>query len=360
MKKLVLFGSVLITALASCNNDVTTDVMPKAEEGTITMNAFVPKMSRGSDVDLTTLQTNGFNVFAYKAPTNGTYESPFIDNVKFSYNASNVWVSSPVYYWPQYALDFFCYYPDLVTASTTTPATFNYTVKPTAADQEDILMTYAANKTQPTSGNALDLAFHHALSKINFVVQTKSGSGLNVSVKNVSMTNVNMTGTITYKTAATSMPYFTTSALSAPGNPVNTPAAPITLTAAATGAPNASSAPIQGMFLLPQPLTCWTYSATDAKDMKGTYINIEGSLTGVTDYTGNIAIPITTTEWAPGYSYTYTILFGGGGSTGGGGYNPNKPNPNDPNKPQQILVPIEISVTVDKWVDFTPPIDVNL
>ena len=83
---------------------------------------------------------------------------------------------------------------------------------------------------------------------------------------------------------------------------------------------------------------------------------MNGSLTGVTDYTGNSAIPITTEKWEPGYSYTYNIVFGNeGGSTGGGGYNPDK-STDGGNKPEQILQPIQVDVDVDPWVDITPPI----
>lgn len=361
MKKLSLFCSVLIAALAGCNNDVTTNNTPDTVDGAITMNAFVPKMSRGSNATVGTLQADGFYTFAYQSPTDGTYGSPFMNNVEFNYNATNKdWISTPIYYWPQYALDFFCYSPDVMTSGSTTPQNFDYTVAADAKDEVDVLMTYAAKQTQPTTGNPLELAFHHALSKVNFVVQTQSGSDLDVKVNNISVKNVLMKGNIAYNLAATKMPYFNVTGQTTAGSPIVTPAAPIVLTAAATGAANVSSAPIEGMFLMPQALTPWQYSTANSIDMTGTYINISGELSGVTAYTGDIAIPITTTNWAPGYSYTYTILFGNGGTTGGGGYNPNKPNPGDTTKPQQILVPITISVTVDEWVDFTPPINVDL
>lgn len=361
MKKIFILCAALITALASCTNDESVNNANQYEDGAISFNAFVPKMSRGTSTTTDGLKTSGFYVFAYNQATGGNYTAPFMDDVAFSYNTTNqVWDSSPVYYWPQKPLDFFAYYPNVMAKGSVKPQSFTYTVANDAKTQQDVVMTYAANQTQPGNNNPLELKFHHALSQINFVIKTKGNSNLNVKVNSVSMKNVFMKGDIAYNLAATAMPYFTISNASTSGNPINTPTTPITVDAGTDASVNPASTPISGMFLLPQTLTCWTYAATKSVDMTGTYININGALSGATQYEGNIAIPITTDKWMPGYSYTYTILFGEGGSTGGGGYNPDKPDPDDPNKPQQILVPIVINVTVDDWVNITPPIDVIL
>ena len=84
----------------------------------------------------------------------------------------------------------------------------------------------------------------------------------------------------------------------------------------------------------------------------GTYINIYGTLSGVAEYTGNIAIPLdsTTDTWEAGVSYEYVILFGKGGTTGGGGYNPDQAaSGTDNEKPEKILLPITLFVTVAEW-----------
>lgn len=361
MRKFIFILGVIVATLTGCNNDVDTDDNLNLDKGEIAFNAFVPKMTRGENTTTESLQTSNFYVFAYNEAVNGVYAAPFMDDVTFSFNsAQNNWISSPIYYWPQNPLDFYAYYPNVMSKGSLKPDSFNYTVAPDAKNEVDVVMSYAAKQSTPKSNNPLNLKFHHALSKVNFIIKTKGASNLNVTVNSVSVKNVFMQGDIAYQLNATTMPYFVVTNQASLGSPINTPTTPIVINAGSDNAVNPASALISGMFLMPQTLTCWKYSDASSINMTGTYINISGSLTGVTEYTGDIAIPITTSDWMPGYSYTYTIMFGDGGSTGGGGYNPNKPNPNSPEKPTPILVPITINVTVDQWIDITPNPDIDL
>ena len=218
-------------------------------------------------------------------------------------------------------------------------------------------MSFASKQSE----SPVPLEFQHALSKINFKIASYANSGLNVSVSGIKIMYVPISATFTYNTTATAVPnYFT---ISDPGS--STDSVSLTLSdqvSVTAGTSLVTSDSIGAFFLIPHTLTNWAVGQNDSVSYpmtSGTYIKLDAVLSGVADYTGEIAVPITTTEWQPGYSYTYIITFGdSSGSTGGGGYNPYKENPN-PNKPsdktpEPILMPITISVTVEAWDDQTP------
>ncbi|MGL5705815.1 MAG: fimbrillin family protein [Tannerellaceae bacterium] len=346
MKKMLiipLIGTLLMSACAENNSE---DIVDSKK---ITIDAFVPKMQKGTDASTTTL-ASGISIYAYK--TGAAYTStPFMNDVDFKKDG-NVWLSSPTYYWPEYGLDFFGYYPTTVTpTSVSDPSKFSYTVASDTKDEYDVVTAYAANQTK----GIVQMQFHHALSKINFVITSYKNSGLNISINSIAIKNIPMSADFVLNTTATEVPnYFTVSNQGpATGTATLTNSPALTVEASTD---NVSSNLVSGMYLIPQTLVNWAYSATNAYPLKGTYINLNGSLTGVTDYTGNIAIPITTVKWEPGYSYTYNIVFGNeSGSTGGGGYNPDN-STDGGSKPEQILRPIQVNVAVDPWTDITPTI----
>lgn len=351
MKKMLivpLIGTLLMSACSEKNSD---DIVDSRK---ITIDAFVPKMQKGVDAT-TTILANGISIYGYKTGTPYT-ATPFMNDIDFK-KSGNVWLSAPTYYWPDYGLDFFGYYPTTVAPTTVSvPSAFSYTVAPDTKNQYDVVTAYAANQTK----EVVQMQFHHALSKINFVITSYKNSGLNISINSIAIKNIPMSADFVLNTTATQVPnYFTVSnqgASSGTATMTNSPAITVK-----SSTDNVSSSVLSGMYLIPQTLVNWAYSETKAYPLKGTYINLNGSLTGVTDYTGNIAIPITTQKWEPGYSYTYNIVFGNeSGSTGGGGYNPDN-STDGGNKPEQILQPIQVNVAVDPWTDITPTIPpVNL
>ena len=345
MKKLLMIPLIGTLLMSACSENQSDDIV---ESNKITIDAFVPKMLKGEDATATTL-ASGVGIYAYKTGT--PYTTPFMSDVNFK-KGNSYWGSTPTYYWPQYSLDFFGYYPYAVKPTNASePTKFAYTVAPDTKDQSDVVAAYTGNQNK----NIVQMQFHHALSKINFVITSYKNSGLNIDVNSIAIKNIPMSADFTLQTAATEVPNFFTVAnqgtATGTATMTNTPAIKVE-----ASTDNVSSKLLSGMYLIPQTLVNWSYSDTKAFPLNGSYINLNASLTGVTDYTGNIAIPITTVKWEPGYSYTYNIVFGNEtGSTGGGGYNPDK-STDGGNKPEQILQPIQVNVSVDQWTDIAPTI----
>ncbi|MGL5785690.1 MAG: fimbrillin family protein [Bacteroidales bacterium] len=352
MKKLLLLSVLTASILSSCSSE-NEDPNIYSDQNAISIDAFAPKMQKGADATTNSL-ASGINIYAYKSGAPYT-TTPFLNNILFE-KKDQYWVSTPLtYYWPSYPLDFYGFYPkDVKPSDVAEPTKFSYTVNPDAAKESDVVVSTIANQTR----EVVQMQYHHALSKVSFIITSAASSGLNVSVNSIAVTDIPMNGNFELNKTATAVPdFFTVSGQSGNNTATVTPATPVVVKSAAT---NVSSSPVSGLFLMPHTLVNWKYSDTNAFPMKGSYININGSLTGVTDYSGNIAIPITTTEWQPGYHYTYNIVFGNaGGTTGGGGYNPDK-GTDGGKKPEQILMPIQVNVTVDQWVDVTPSPDIDL
>ena len=210
----------------------------------------------------------------------------------------------------------------------------------------DALPIYAGAQTY--NNTPVEMVFHHALSKVNFIFIIKGESNLNLTINSVSIVSIPTKADFTFNISATDVPdYFTVSNQNIDTTVINTLAQPVSLKAADS---DVTSSSIEGLYLIPHKLNLWSYSTETTWPMQGSYINIDGEITGVTTYTGNIAIPIPTdcTEWQPGISYTYSITFGDiSGPTGGAGYNPDLP---DSGKPVKILIPIDVNVQVDSWV----------
>ncbi|MGL5786820.1 MAG: hypothetical protein ACRCX4_08395 [Bacteroidales bacterium] len=351
MKKWILFSLMTAAVMSSCSSDENGATDEITGTRAISIDAFVPKMQKGADATTAAL-ASGINIYAYKTGT--PYgASPFMDNVIFK-KSGTYWTSTPLYYWPMYPIDFFGYYPSTVKPTDLAePTTFNYTVDPDVAKQNDVVTSYIGKQER----EVVQMLYHHALSKISFTFTTVGGSGLNVTVESVSMKNIPMSATFALDTTAKKVPDYFKITNQAPVSPSTgiakyTLKTPLVVTA---GASNVTSAPVTGFYLIPHALVNWTYDAATAYPMTGTYINIYGSFTGVTDYVGNIAIPITTKAWQPGYHYTYNIVFGNaGGATGGGGYNPDK-GTDGGKKPEQILMPIQVNVSVDEWIPVDEP-----
>lgn len=354
MKRLMMISFATLLLASSCSEQ-NSDQNGLVDPNIITIDAFVPKIQKGVDAT-TSVLANGISIFAYKTGENYT-STPFMNDITFK-KEGNVWLSIPTYYWPDYKLDFFGFYPQTVKPTkVANPSQFSYTVAANAKNQDDVVCSFAGAQERVL----VPMKYHHALSKVNFKIQSYKNSGLIIKIDSISVKNIPMSADFKLITTAESVPDYFTVNNQTPENPTTGSLlqlqSPIVVDSASV---TTASPVISGMYLIPHVLKNWEYGATGTKTypLKGSYINISGSLTGVTDYTGNIAIPITTDAWQPGYSYTYVITFGQpGGSTGGGGYNPDKPDNNGGGlKPEQILMPIQVSVTVDQWIDVNPSI----
>ncbi|MEG1615813.1 MAG: fimbrillin family protein [Bacteroidales bacterium] len=346
MKKTGLLIAIALITMSACTNDELKNE-EITQSNSILIDPFVPKMQKSGDATSITLE-NGIMIYAYENGKAYT-SSPFINGVIFK-KTTTYWESAPLYYWPMYALDFYGFYPtSVVPTDIANPLDFTYTVNPSAENEDDVVVAYKGDQTR----EIVDMQFHHALSKISFTITTTANTGLNVIVNSIALKNILMTADFTLDTLATGVPdYFEVTNPSSSGDATITPTSPVSVIASTT---NVTSSPISALYVIPQTLTNWAYTQTSAFPLTGTYININGSLTGVADYVGNIAVPITTTAWQPGYHYIYNIVFGNpNGTSGGGGYNPDQGTDGD-TKPEQILLPIQISVTVDTWDEINEP-----
>lgn len=354
MKKWMMIPLIATIVVTGCAESNSSEVAV-LDTDEIAISAFVPKMQKGVDATTMTL-ANGIGIYAYK--TGDPYTtSPFMNGVVFTKPANGYWTSSPIMYWPIYPLDFYGFYPKTVKPTNVAdPTKFSYNVAPNASNQFDVVSSYIGKQDR----QVVQMLYHHALSKINFTITSYGGSGLNITVDSISIKNIPMSANFVFNTTATAVPNYFTVSNQTPVSPATGVSTLINKTPVVVNSStnNATSSLMTGMYLIPHKLVNWVYTQDNAYPLTGTYINISGSLSGLTNYKGNIAIPIVTTAWQPGYSYTYNIVFGNpNGSTGGGGYNPDS-STDGGKKPEQILMPILVNVTVDEWIDVTtPPVD---
>lgn len=342
-----------IFVMGGCTTDELTTPSEMLGNNAITMNATVNDLMRNSGMDATakTLES-GVSVYAYKTET---YTSPpFINNVIFKTEPNtNYWSSSPVYYWPSYPLDFFGFYPiTIAPTDLSEPSKFSYTTNSNASKQVDVVFGCAINQYKEMS---VPLRFRHALSKISFVFKSKANSDLHLTVNSVGINHIPLNGTFAYDKNAIAIPYFEVT------NQTDINNATMAFSDALQIGPGASTDTISGLYLIPHHLDNWAYGASSVVSypMKGSYININGKYTGLTSYTGNIAIPLTTKKWLPGMHYIYNITFGDlSGSTGGGGYNPDVADPKNPNKPEQLIIRIIIKAVVEPWQKVDETVDI--
>lgn len=357
MKKLSILTLIAPIAIISCVNDA--DIIDKTatqiKDKSISFSPYVGASVKSQGASVEALES-GIMVYAFKTgeTTNSYFNGSYATFSKPT--GETLWISSPVYFWPQYALDFYGYYPPatfetLIKADS--PTTFSYTVSDEASKQIDLVTAFAGDQSTETS---VPMNFYHALSKVEFTVENYTGSGLTLKINSIGIRNITNSGDFEITKTQTIEGFYKVT----PGTAL-TDSAISTLSTAVTVAAGATSSVLDSMYLMPQTLNLWAYSETQAYPLTGSYIIINGEISGNAQYTGEIAIPFTTTEWEPGYFYKYNIVFGdyanSGSTSGGGGYNPNKPSttPGDTDKPQKVLLPIKIDVSVEPWNDVNEP-----
>ncbi|MGL5562892.1 MAG: fimbrillin family protein, partial [Tannerellaceae bacterium] len=139
MKKLLMSALIGTLMMSACSENQSDDIV---ESSKITIDAFVPKMLKGDEATTTTL-ANGIGVYAYKTGT--PYTAPFMDDIDFKKDGS-YWGATTTYYWPEYGLDFFGYYPSSVKPTNVSePSKFAYTVAADTKAQADVVAAYTAN-----------------------------------------------------------------------------------------------------------------------------------------------------------------------------------------------------------------------
>ena len=388
MKKKLFFLAVAGLALASCSNDETVAVN---ESDAI---SFRPLMSGVTRVDAKSAFANGDVIDVWAVYNSAKY---FQDD--YTYNSTTGFTSTKPHYWPSDVstnnVTFNAVYGSTTNDGTRTKQSAAGTVAhaphTTAANQTDMLF---AQHTSSTKEATVTLNFRHALSQI--VVQAKNTNpNLKVSITGVRIGYIDQSGTFTYSGSVTNTPQTATDGsitggvtLIAQGNWSNTAATGanankydqtgLTATELVGNASDVAHA-ITGFsnwMLLPQDMKPHTVEST-----KTVYTTQEnGSATGDPKLTGsylalymkvenyyNSAVngeivayqwcywPITT-NWNPGYKYTYTV------DTASGGYQPQDINNDKEYDPvvEGAIIKFAVGCTIDEWVpaagiDVTEP-----
>lgn len=198
MYKKFFMGIAAMAALTlvSCSSDdlnSLSDNSSKNEaisfDGYLGRSAVAVNGSRGSVVDKTTLQSEGFGVFGNYNTGGQTSNPDFFKNQKVTYSTTeSKWTYSPLRYWPaQGHIDFLAYAP-YADETTLTNTSLDFNVKDKAADQKDLLWANATNKTNGT----VTFNFAHALSRLGYSVKLEDASS--ESVATITLNKITLAG----------------------------------------------------------------------------------------------------------------------------------------------------------------------
>ena len=319
MKKSIFLLAAFVLLAASCTKTELVSSGALSSQKGIGFSAYTAKPTKAAQTDV---KTDNFNSFEVTAIGNNAV---YFDNVPFTKNGEGVWASTPVYFWPAYALNFYAYNTPADgngtftrNITTTAPQTLTYSPAAELAKQEDLVAAYAANQTDPSG--ATDLFFNHYLTQV--VVNAKNSStGYEVEVYGVKLANLAGEGTYTFSTgnmvatagkvnSATSSDYtsnFTVKTLTADAQEVMV----------TTGSGK--------WYLVPQTVTAWDQAGNKKNTSHGTYIALNVKITapnGVVVYPTSgesawMAVPVPSQlAFEQGKKYNVTVDFF---STTGGG-----------------------------------------
>lgn len=184
MDKKFFIGIAAMAALTlvSCSSDDLdsfSDNSSKNEaisfDGYLGRSAVAVNGSRGSEVKIGNLQTDGFGVFGnYSKNATTAYGNNLFKNQQVTYDKSATpakWTYSPLKFWPSDGhIDFLAYAPYNYagTNTTLTGTSISFEVYNTVANQKDLLWTNATS--QDITKKKVNFQFHHALSRLGYTV----------------------------------------------------------------------------------------------------------------------------------------------------------------------------------------------
>ena len=191
-KSTVIFAALALLA-ASCTKTEVVSCDAQGSQRGIGFSAYTAKPTKAAQEDVTTTNLTSFQVSAIG--NNAVY----FDNVTFSKNGEGVWASTPLYFWPAYALNFYAYNKpvngEFTPTINTTSQTLTFTPSTTLAEQEDLVAAYAANQADPSGATAL--TFNHYLTQV--IVKAKnSNANYKIVVDGVKLANIVGNGTYTF------------------------------------------------------------------------------------------------------------------------------------------------------------------
>ena len=384
MKKHLVLGALAVLALAACTK---SEVVELNKGNEISLTAVTGKnLTKAHDGYCNSDMPADFAVWA---ATDG--KKYFEAQTYKRDGTSNTYKSESARYWPTTAVDFFAAknYGGPATLTPTSGATSlavaDYTVTTTVADQTDFI--YAVTKGATKDGGPAVLNFRHALSQIEFQAKNQN-TGIHVFIDKIQVVNVYSKGNFSVSNETTTNYQNHTHDENAEASDPRTgqrcswgaQSTPDTYTLnfyvddanPGVDVKNGGSADLsvsdptgkeyndKTMYLIPQTVeNLWGGSGTPASNeayflinaiiynVAGTEVDkandvvLWGTKTGSTYTSKPIAVPIpASTEWEDGLRYVYTFNFT---KTGTGGV--------DPGTGEDVLTPIELTVSVDDFVD---------
>ncbi len=355
MKK-ILLGVLAVAGLVSCSNDEVLEQNRSNDE--IKFNAVVNNASRAQLIYSSSFLPNEFYLYAINDG------KTYINGDQFKKDDPSYVNMSGTRFWPEGWVDFYAHVnagTNFNWTGTAAPTIEDFEVGADVAGQVDLL--YALNKAKKTSTATnpslpVTLTFHHALSQIVFKAKN-TNENLYVEVSGIKVCNVVNKGDFTYPEATPGTQDKGTWSLTGEKVKYGVTFEPVALVGnAASDAVDLTSAAAdynKAMLLLPQTTTAWVPTVGEpAETQTGSYLlvdcevyNVAGDAVDKTNdvclYNKEVAIPLAF-SWEQGKRYIYTLIFNHAGY--------------DPNVPVPALIPIEVDVRVDDFIDV--PGDVNL
>ena len=337
MKKSTVLFAVLALVAAGCTKTRIVDIGAEGGQRSIGFYAYTTRPTKAAQADVTTANLSSFQVTAIG---NGAV---YFSDAKFEKNAqSGVWESTPVYFWPAFALDFYAYNkPEngTFTASINTSSqTITYAPSTVLAEQEDLVAATLKNQTEPGTG-ATSITFNHYLTQV--VVNAKnSNANYKVEVDGVKLANFAEDGTYTFNGN-------TMTATVAKINSASSTDYTAAFTAKTLGS-DAQEVMTDGgagrWYLIPQSVTAWNRGSDENElgtyDMEntsnGTYLALKVKITAnsgdlrIYPATGEeyawMAVPVPATlAFAQGKKYNVTLDFFSPTGNGAGYVDPETP-----------------------------------
>lgn len=394
MKKNLIFAAlaamVMSVAFVACSQD--EDIAPIANNSTVKTNVknvangemgFVaitnnPSATRGYELTAAS-QVANFQVFGFL--TDGTQyvgaaldEGIMIDGALGTDEHAADYVSwdyrtaSDVAYWPQATVKFQAIYPaeddcfeieETALSSNNQQLTAVVTVPTTVAAQKDIMFAKASSDgtTHTAESNpAVALTFDHAMSQVVFQGKVASDK-IAVQINDIKLKNIKQIGKVGYFGTDQALSATTTGSANTDYS-IGLVATPTLGSSDVSTAKNLTAA-TGALFMLPQTGTAWTHTApnkavadaagTDDADGQG-ILAISCKITSAGQYLVGDASNFETVyipfgaDWAQGYKYIYTLVFG----KGTGAFD-------EDGDPLDTMLPISYTVSaINAWTSSTP------
>ncbi|WP_294586616.1 fimbrillin family protein [uncultured Bacteroides sp.] len=316
MKKILLVA-LAAAAMVGCSQNEEID--NAAQKAKIKLGAIVSTTTKAVVTDNSNFET--FTVTGYvtdaKIDASSVLGEAFIPATKIDKSGS-AWTTTELnYYWPyEKQVQFFATSPalDLVTPAAGYP-TFDYTIKATSSEQEDLVVAAKTDQTKVIAGeNGVLLPFVHALTQVNFSI--KGADAYTYKVSSITIAGVKNKGTYSFENGKWS-------ALTVDGEapiysyPLIENASVTGVTAIPVGATNGE------LMLMPQEMPATGGVVTVKYQVFDDSLPISEEFTATADLAG-------TKDWVPATKVRYTIALD--------------------NKGSKIVLGIP---TVDGWTDAT-------